>query len=310
MHAKGRAYLRIEAESPAQRRERLVRRLLTWCGVGVGGALAAFALVFIYFGSDVRTAELARLQAANQALGAENQRFRDGLAGIVDRVGSLQETLTELSVRASIDEGRLAALNRVPGLRRPRHVGEGSGDHQDLSFRPALPATPEDMFGALRDSVSDLESRAELLQAAYAQRDRLLAATPMIWPAHGWLSAAFGRRPDPFSGKIDFHEGIDISAEPGRVVYATAEGRVERAEYRGGYGNTIVVDHGFGLATRYAHLSRFAVRVGDHVRRGQVIGFIGTTGKSTGPHLHYEIWANGRLMNPLRLILDRLVARR
>jgi murein DD-endopeptidase MepM/ murein hydrolase activator NlpD len=109
-------------------------------------------------------------------------------------------------------------------------------------------------------------------------------------------------RPDPFTGRPDFHSGLDISADHGTPVKATADGKIESAEYAGNYGNPVVITHGFGIATRFGHLSRFAVRPGQHIKRGDVIGFVGSTGRATNTHLHYEILLNGQPINPLRLL--------
>jgi murein DD-endopeptidase MepM/ murein hydrolase activator NlpD len=140
------------------------------------------------------------------------------------------------------------------------------------------------------------------------RRHALAAATPTIWPAHGWLSSGYGRRADPFTGDPDFHSGLDISTGRGAPVYATADGTVVSASSSGNYGNLVVVDHGFGIVTRYAHLSRFTVKPGAKVSRGDLIGLVGATGRATAPHLHYEVLVNGRLMNPLRLLTARPTA--
>jgi murein DD-endopeptidase MepM/ murein hydrolase activator NlpD len=130
-------------------------------------------------------------------------------------------------------------------------------------------------------------------------------ATPSIWPIHGWLSAGFGMRNDPFTGERDFHPGLDISADKGTPILATADGVVELAAPAGDYGNLVVVNHGYGLVTRYGHLSKFAVWAGKEVLRGEVLGYVGATGRATGPHLHYEILANGKLMNPMQLLAGK-----
>src|SRR5581483_11603979 len=104
------------------------------------------------------------------------------------------------------------------------------------------------------------------------------------------------------TGEPGYHQGLDISTEKGSPVYATADGTVESAAYTGDYGNLIVLRHGFGLATRYGHLSAFGVKPGQSVKRGDVIGYVGATGRATGAHLHYEILANGKLLNPLQLL--------
>jgi murein DD-endopeptidase MepM/ murein hydrolase activator NlpD len=163
-------------------------------------------------------------------------------------------------------------------------------------------SSPEDTFGVLRDLLQGLENRLTSVRRNVEKREALAAATPSIWPAHGWLTGTFGGRPDPFTGEPDFHQGIDIATDKGDPVYATADGIVTSAAPAGEYGNLIVLTHAFGLSTRYGHLSRFNVRPEQHVARGDVIGFVGSTGRSTGAHLHYEILANGRKINPLQLL--------
>ncbi len=124
------------------------------------------------------------------------------------------------------------------------------------------------------------------------------------WPAHGWLSDGFGRRQDPFTGEVDFHQGLDISTDKGRPVYATADGIVETASYSGAYGNLVSINHGFGVVTRYGHLSKLVARAGTAVHRGDVVGYVGSTGRATGTHLHYEVLLNGRFLNPLQLLTE------
>ena len=132
----------------------------------------------------------------------------------------------------------------------------------------------------------------------------LLASTPSVWPVRGYLSAGFGNRLDPFTGLRDFHPGIDISTPIGTKVQAPADGVVVFCGLKGGYGNAIMIDHGYGVVTRYGHLDAFNVKPGQRVRRGDVIAFVGNTGRSTAPHLHYEVWVNDQTQNPIQYILD------
>jgi murein DD-endopeptidase MepM/ murein hydrolase activator NlpD len=124
------------------------------------------------------------------------------------------------------------------------------------------------------------------------------ASPPSLWPVDGRLMGAYGHRSDPFSGEGEFHTGVDISAPTGTPVRATADGLVVRSEWAGGYGRLIVIDHGGGIQTYYAHLSRFFASTGQEVRRGDVVGYVGSTGRVTAPHLHYEVRRNDTPMNP------------
>jgi murein DD-endopeptidase MepM/ murein hydrolase activator NlpD len=158
-------------------------------------------------------------------------------------------------------------------------------------------------FGILRDLLGALDERLKSVRSDVEARQSLAAATPSIWPiASGWLASAFGMRPDPITGSPDFHSGLDISADRGTAVHATADGTVESAAFNGGYGNSVVLDHGFGISTRFGHLSSYAVKVGQKVKRNQVVGYVGSTGRTTGTHVHYEILINGQPVNPLKFL--------
>jgi murein DD-endopeptidase MepM/ murein hydrolase activator NlpD len=147
-----------------------------------------------------------------------------------------------------------------------------------------------------------MASRLDIMRSGVQRRQALAAATPSIWPVAGWLSSSYGNRRDPFTGGADFHPGLDISADYGQPVRATADGTVAVAGASGAYGNLVEIDHGYGIVTRYGHLSRFGSRTGQQVHRGDVIGYVGSTGRSTSAHLHYEILLNGKLTNPLKLL--------
>ena len=129
-----------------------------------------------------------------------------------------------------------------------------------------------------------------------------LTSTPTLWPVVGQLTGHFGERMDPFSGEGEFHTGVDISSQYGGAVRVSADGVVIEADERGGYGRLVVVDHGFGVSTYYGHLSSFNVLVGQQLRRGDTIGNVGVSGRSTGPHVHYEVRINGAPVNPMRYL--------
>jgi murein DD-endopeptidase MepM/ murein hydrolase activator NlpD len=124
--------------------------------------------------------------------------------------------------------------------------------------------------------------------------------TPSIWPVLGHITDGFGERLDPFSGEGAFHTGVDVASDYGAPVHATADGVVTNAENHAGYGRLVVIDHGFGITTWYAHLSSFTAIAGERVKRGEVIGYTGISGRSTGPHVHYEVRMNNAPVNPWR----------
>jgi murein DD-endopeptidase MepM/ murein hydrolase activator NlpD len=143
----------------------------------------------------------------------------------------------------------------------------------------------------------------KLLGALTQQRNRL-ACTPSIRPAKGWISSQFGYRTSPFTGRREFHSGIDIANNHGTSIIATADGVVSFVGKKHLLGNLVVIDHGHGLVTRFAHLDDALVKRGEKVKRGAVIAKMGNTGRSTGPHLHYEVRLNGLPVNPVQYILN------
>ena len=125
-----------------------------------------------------------------------------------------------------------------------------------------------------------------------------------MWPARGWVTSDFGIRLDPYTAERVMHKGLDIANSFGAPVMAPADGVVIFAGTEGGYGKVVVIDHGYGVKTRFGHLSKLEVKTGDRVKRGQVVGAVGNTGRSTGPHLHYEVRVNGIPENPRKFILE------
>jgi murein DD-endopeptidase MepM/ murein hydrolase activator NlpD len=161
---------------------------------------------------------------------------------------------------------------------------------------------PENTIGVLRGVLNVIDAQITSVRSSVERQQILANATPSIWPTTGWLTSSFGGRRDPFTGGRDYHAGLDISADRGKPVRATADGTISEAGWSGNYGNMVLVGHRFGLSTRYGHLSHLAVRPGQTVRRGDIIGFVGSTGRSTSPHLHYEVLLNGQAINPLRFL--------
>ena len=127
-------------------------------------------------------------------------------------------------------------------------------------------------------------------------------SAPNLWPVEGQVTGSFGERIDPFNGEGAFHSGVDIGSSYGHAIIAPADGVVTLTETMGGYGKTIMIDHGNGISTRYGHLSGFAVTAGQHIQRGEVIGYVGESGRSTGPHLHYEVRINDTPVNPYKYL--------
>jgi len=142
------------------------------------------------------------------------------------------------------------------------------------------------------------------LDEYFKSQTSLLSSTPSVWPLRGWVTSGFGFRKSPFTGLRERHEGIDIAARLGSPVRSTADGVVVVSGRGYGYGKVVEVDHGYGLVTRYGHNSKHLVKVGDRVKRGQVVAEVGNTGRSTGPHLHYEVLLHGVPVNPNKYIFE------
>lgn len=247
--------------------------------------------------------EIETLRASNAALEIENGNFRATTGELTTQIQSLETVIDDLGVRSSLDPAQAKAMQKLPAVVKARAAGGSAKSTSALtSVLSTSLISAEDTFGVLRSLLQGLESRLRLVTRDVEQQEKLAAATPSIWPAHGWLTGAFGKRSDPLTGEPNFHEGLDISTEKGNPVFATADGTVGSAAYSGDYGNLIVLHHDFDLTTRYGHLSKFNVKPGDRVRRGDVIGYVGSTGRSTGAHLHYEILAGDKLINPLQIL--------
>jgi len=248
--------------------------------------------------------EIDQLRSERSMLQVENGSYRAATGELTAQIQSLETVINDLGVRSQLDPAQARAMQKLPAVVKTRAAGGVNvpANVAVAEMAKAAFATPEDTFGVLRDLLQGLESRLRSVRSNVERREALASSTPSIWPAHGWLTGTFGGRSDPFSGEPAFHQGLDISTQKGQPVYATADGTVETASYTGDYGNLIVIKHGFGLVTRYGHLSRYNVKPGSQVKRGDVIGFVGATGRATGAHVHYEILANGQLINPLQLL--------
>ena len=247
--------------------------------------------------------DVAQLYASHATLELENANYRTATETLAGQIVALQSTMSDLGAKAALDPNLQNSMDKLPAVVRNRAMGGPSAGAALATVTPGL-ASPETTFGVLKDLLQGLESRLQTVRSTVDKRNSLAAATPSIWPTHGWLSSSMGNRADPLTGEKDFHPGLDISADKGDPVYATADGKITGAAVAGNYGNLVVIDHGYGIETRYGHLSAFKVREGQAVKRGDLLGLVGATGRTTGSHLHYEVRANGRILNPLQLLLN------
>jgi len=281
----------------------VVRRFTISLLPTLGGIACVFALpVLIGMGArwSARTT-INDLERSTIALQIENASYREATGQLAGQISSLQAAVDSLGIQAAVDPHAGRAMDKLPAVVKSRAMGGG------LGATPALLGnlfTPDLTFGVLSDLLGTMASRLDIMRTGVQRRQALAAATPSIWPVPGWLSSPYGNRRDPFTGGADFHPGLDISADYGQPVKATADGTILVAERSGSYGNLVEIDHGYGIVTRYGHLSRFGAVAGQQVHRGDVIGYVGSTGRSTSAHLHYEILLNGKLTNPLKLLAE------
>lgn len=222
------------------------------------------------------------------SIGATLDRMEASLDG-VDRRQAL--------ALGALDERYETSAQRIRGVLDRLGVKLGPAANAGGPFVPVKPPPANEGFARAL-------FRVKLARSELAQLDDTLRGVPIRKPISGEIdeTSPFGVRDDPFLHEPAIHTGMDIRGEPGEAVHATAAGRVSIAGWDGGYGNLVEINHGNGLATRYGHLSRIDVRVGDEVHIGQVIGLIGSTGRSTGPHLHYETRVDGEPVNPQKFL--------
>jgi murein DD-endopeptidase MepM/ murein hydrolase activator NlpD len=244
--------------------------------------------------------ELNRSEKIIQEQKIQLLSFTNKLREVEKDLSRIRDFNTKLRVMINMDHTRMDEVTALGGAENQ----EFSEGYLPLYRQELLARKMHSFLEQLRTDARMEEVRQQdLISAINARRD-LLAATPSIWPTKGWISSSFGYRTSPFTGRREFHKGLDISGPIGTPVYAPANGTVTFSGTDGGYGICIVLNHGNGITTRYAHMHRTSVKVGQTVTRGELIGLMGNTGRSTGPHLHYEVRLNGVFVNPERFILN------
>lgn len=262
-------------------RSRIRRICLQKKWLKLSGAFALLILATAAYGFYGLTQQAAhlRIERENQRLRAETERQRQELNELNERVQAVEDTSRKLAEKSGVVSNDDSVLPGAGG-----------------------PAIPLDAAGlaALESKMGQLEKELSAHEAVLRER----GFTPSIWPVDGKLESGFGGRRNPFGGSsYEFHDGQDIDAPLGAPIVAGAKGTVTFVGWQHGYGRLIVIDHGGGLTTRYGHLSEFDIEQGTEVGRGQFIGRVGSTGRSTGPHLHYEIRINDDPVNPLQYLM-------
>ncbi len=282
------------------------RVLLSACLVGVPIGIGSATFMAFQNASDdmldrdsretwVKTLDQQALEVEEARREAEKK-----LAALTLRTAELQARLVRLdalgerlTTMAKLDSGEFD-FSRVPAVGGPQASIEPRDTHS-----PSLIEMLDELAYQIDDRQQQLETLEALLADRKLQNDIFLAGRPI---KKGWMSSRFGRRTDPFTGGADWHPGVDFAAKEGSEVIAVAAGVVTWADDRYQYGKMVEVNHGNGFATRYAHCKSLLVKPGDIVKKGQAIGLVGSTGRSTGPHVHFEVHKNGRVVDPASYI--------
>jgi murein DD-endopeptidase MepM/ murein hydrolase activator NlpD len=261
-------------------------------------------VVLVVFVVDYFTMNVTRAKYKN--LLKESTEHRKLLADYENSIKKLKDTVKSY-------ESYTRKLSVMAGLKSPEvleEMGIGGGDTAGIGS-PVVPDIPQPRQGVTLQDAKELAQKAEdvgknlgILTSYFETQAAKLAFTPTIWPTIGWVSSPFAYREDPYTGKRTFHYGIDIATNFGNPIVATADGIVLSLGNDKMSGRSIVLSHGGGITTHYLHLSRFLVRAGQKVKRGDVIGLVGKSGKALGPHLHYEVRINNRPKNPYDYILE------
>ena len=261
-------------------------------------------LVFIirdYRSMKVHSPQRVRLEK-------ENELQKRQLAHLAKRIDQTTQKLVELR---EFDRKLRTMVNLETSEAKKEFQGVGGSNPILLQSQYHMAKTHKDFVRSMHSAIDNVDREIALCEKDKTELHKflenqkvLLASTPSIWPTKGWLSSRFGYRMSPFTGKKEFHRGIDIATPMGAPIVAPADGIVSKIYSDRGYGKVVSISHGYGVITRYAHLSKALVNKGQYVKRGETIALVGNSGRSTGTHLHYEVHLNRVAVDPLRYILN------
>ncbi len=263
-------------------------------------AVILLSLYLIYEYNDVKD-KVWELQSMREELMQQKAQVQNFALNILDykrQMFLLRDLDTKL--RRAVSLGPRDKAQQVLGIGGPDELGlQNLTSMGEKKQDEALKEMHQELT-QLKGAASKQEASLQMLIEYFEDKRSLYASTPSVWPVRGWVTSPFGNRTSPFSGILKFHEGMDIAAQTGTPVVAPADGVVIKAGFSTGYGNMVEISHGYGLKTIFGHNSRLNVKAGQRVKRGDVISYVGDTGSSTGPHLHYEVRSNGLPVNPVK----------
>lgn len=265
-------------------------------------AILALSFYLIYEYNDVKDKvwELRSMREELMQQRAQVQNFALNLLDYKRQMFLLRDLDTKL--RRAISLGPRDKAQQVLGIGGPDELGlHNLTSIGEKKQEEALKEMHQELT-QLKGAASRQEASLQMLIEYFEDKRSLYASTPSVWPVRGWVTSPFGYRTSPFSGILKFHEGMDIAAQTGTPVVAPADGVIIKAGFSTGYGNMVEISHGYGIRTLFAHNSRLNVKAGQRVKRGEVLAYVGDSGSSTGPHLHYEVRVNGLPANPVRYL--------
>lgn len=289
--------------------KRVLKLTVPFYGVVAAGAVLLVIAVMIFFilsdyvyiMSEFHSVE--QMKERNRKLGKQLYSYKVKIQEIENTMERLKALTTKLKIVSNIgggsdglDEDMYSEDDMIEGI---DDLSMSSNEEIDSQFRSAQTRLMD-----VENKLTYQEEELTKLGEYFAEQSALLASTPSIIPVKGWITSGFGPRIDPFTRKIVRHDGIDISTRSGTPIVAPADGVVTFAGNKPGYGLMLSIDHGYGIVTKYGHNSKFFVAHGTRVKRGMPISAVGSTGRSTGPHLHYEVVINGINVNPKKFIMD------
>jgi len=238
----------------------------------------------------------------------ENLKLKEKIAGyesqlidINEKIAGVLELESKVRSLASYGETKTDDKQLAVGGKEVDVVQDLSkvSERKDKRFFEELNSTLTNLGMEIEQRAVSLSELADFLE----EQKLMLSSTPTIWPVKGWISSGFGYRISPFTGRRVFHEGLDIATKYNTPVKASAKGIVVFSGRKAGYGKTVIIDHGYGYITKYGHNNKLLVKAGDKIKKGDDIALVGSTGRSTGPHVHYEVLVNGIPVNPLKFIV-------
>ncbi|HUH66473.1 MAG TPA: M23 family metallopeptidase [Syntrophales bacterium] len=265
----------------------------------VGLVLASMYTYYDYLRIKRDKIELERLRRQTKEQKVQIDALVDKVNNFTMRMEELSQLDKNIRAMANVEDKRYKG--QILGIGGSTKDETRTTSHVETDDRTVMAKIDQDIEQLSRDAVEQKNSFNELFRFLKKQKS-ILAATPSIWPVQGWVTSEFGYRASPLGGGREFHKGIDIATRIGVHVVAPADGLVSEVGYDRDIGHMVKIDHGYGVSTWYGHLQRSAVRQGNMVKRGDVIGYVGNSGRSTGSHLHYTVVFNGIPVNPRKYL--------